>query len=540
MTTTVMCRPLAVLVAFHLAVSVVPANSGSSTLRGSTGISSYPAQDSGPAGETRRGKNDSRSREAKKGTQVNPARPEDSRLSRSPVVSRESRSDLAPESTAQDALDSSAQSDKRKEPPPFDRPPLSGEGAKARPRQQPSSDRAPQGSAERARTQPPPSETRPQADTDIDQPRRSTTTRVEERVERPKERPTLQRPSGSTSRDDAERVERAGGTGPQPVEEGEPIKLDATLVNVSLLISDRSGRFIPRLSERDILIFEDGAKQEIAFFSNEEVPFNVALLLDVSPSVHNSQQEIQNAALEFVRQLRQQDRVMVVSFDRRVNFLTGFTNDRRLLESAIRSVSIGSGTSVYDAVFETVVRRLNQVEGRKALILFSDGEDTTSRQAGYEEAIESVMESDVLVYGLRYPSSSGSVTRSPRNRYPDIQIPIPWPWPRRRGGNLMPGITTPRSVVQSRGRRGRDFMNDVTTAGGGPVYDAQHISDLRGLASRIAQELRYVYIVGYYPTNPLFNGGYRTIRVRVAGRDDLAVRHRRGYNARQMGTRAGS
>lgn len=77
-------------------------------------------------------------------------------------------------------------------------------------------------------------------------------------------------------------------------------------------------------------------------------------------------------------------------------------------------------------------------------------------------------------------------------------------------------------------------MTDVTAAGGGPVYDADQISDLSRLANRIAEELRHVYVISYYPTNSLSNGGFRTIRVRVRGRDELAVRHRRGYNAREV------
>jgi hypothetical protein len=79
-------------------------------------------------------------------------------------------------------------------------------------------------------------------------------------------------------------------------------------------------------------------------------------------------------------------------------------------------------------------------------------------------------------------------------------------------------------------------MKDITEAGGGPVFDAERVSDLSGLASRIADELRHVYVLSYYPKNPLSNGGYRAIRIRVNGRDDIAVRHRRGYNAREMST----
>jgi Mg-chelatase subunit ChlD len=369
-----------------------------------------------------------------------------------------------------------------------------------------------------------------------------------------RQRPELRRPQDSRQQPD--RLPSSGQTPgnertrpndqPPPSADDEPIRLDATLVNISLLVSDRSGRYIPQLSQRDFTLYEDGVQQEIAFFGNEEVPFNVVLLLDMSPSVAGYIDEIHRAAIEFVRQLRQNDRIMVVSFDRTVNFLTDFTSNRRVLENAILSSSTGGGTSVYDAVYLAVQDRLRNIEGRKALILFSDGEDTTSRQADYQEAIDSVTESDVLVYGLRYPSDGGGNIRInpwPRNPIPQIPFPFPWPWPRRRRGpftgtNILDQslIINRATAAQSRSGRGRrgDFMEDVATAGGGPVYDADQVSDIGRLASRIAEELRHVYVVSYYPTNSLINGGYRSIRVRVKGRDDIAVRHRRGYNAQDM------
>jgi len=120
------------------------------------------------------------------------------------------------------------------------------------------------------------------------------------------------------------------------------VRLESTLVNLPLLVSDRSGRYIPQLSARDFALYEDGVQQTIASFGTEEVPFSVALLLDVSPSVQGNIEDIQDAAISFVRQLRNQDRVMVVSFDRRIHYLSDFTSDRRELEWAIRQSHTGS------------------------------------------------------------------------------------------------------------------------------------------------------------------------------------------------------
>lgn len=344
--------------------------------------------------------------------------------------------------------------------------------------------------------------------------------------------------------------QQGSGSQQQPSGEDEVIKLESTLVSLPLLVSDRSGRYIPQLSANDFLLYEDGVQQKIASFGSEEVPFNVVLLLDVSPSVSGSIKEIQDAAIAFTRQLREHDRVMVVSFDRNIHYLSDFTSDRRELEWAIRRASMGGGTSVYDAVYETVDRKLRNIEGRKALILFSDGDDTTSSRASYDDAVNLVSESDVLVYGLRYPGSGGGGGGGgrggiswPRNQIPRLPFPFPFPWPtpKRRGPfNMTDPNSSGSSAVQSwprrRGGGGGDFMKDLTAAGGGPVYDAERISDMSSVAYRIAEELRHVYVISYYPTNPLSRGGYRKVRVSVKNRDDIAVRHRPGYNARPNGS----
>jgi Ca-activated chloride channel family protein len=499
----------------------------------------------------------------------------------------------------------SAQSQPQREPPPFDRPPL---GANGRPAGD-SSARSPDSSPPSSK---PPGQRPSYSGTDSStrgdsrsQPttrsQTSTSTGVQrdrfpesstggdadpERTERSTGAPPeLRRPADSRSRDDgvsqsprppvlrrptdAQRDEGGssdatvgrpsasgqpqGGAGQQQSGgEGDVIKLESTLINLPLLVSDRSGRYVPQLSARDFAIYEDGVEQKIASFGTEEVPFSVALLLDVSPSVQGNIQDIQDAAIAFVRQLRDQDRVMVVSFDRHIHYLSDFTSDRRELEWAIRKANTGSGTSVYDAVYEIVQHKLRNIDGRKALILFSDGEDTTSSRASYDDAVHLVTESDVLVYGLRYPGTGGRggvrVDPWPRSPIPGVQLPFPFPWPfprRRRGPFRLTNLTptgnsaAPSASPQSWPRRnggGRDFMADITAAGGGPVYDAEKIGDMSRVAYRIAEELRHVYVISYYPTNPLSNGGYRSVRVSVKGRDDIAVRHRRGYNAKPNGT----
>lgn len=522
------------------------AASGSSALQEAGRAGQAETGQAEPAASNERARQGSDSTSAAKDQTANPAQQNEAYRAGSSTQAGD-----PPDSDPQDnGLQDRGEPQRRTEPPPFDRPPLTtGRGAQndgvnnapAPSRPQPS---APSASGPPVLRRPPATDSR-NPDSGSYNPSGDRSRNAPPVLHRPSDpRDQSGRPVEPNEQDERQ---SAGQQRPPQGNDDEVLKLEATLVNIPLLVSDRSGRYIPQLSKNDFTLYEDGVQQEIASFGSEEVPFNVALMLDVSPSVQGNVNDIQEAALAFVRQLRSQDRVMIVSFDRSTNFLTDFTSDRRQLEWAIRSVSVGSGTSVYDAVYDTVSRRMRNIEGRKALILFSDGEDTTSSHAGYDDAIGIVGESDVLVYGLRYPGSEGNIQIDPwprnRNRIPDFPFPLPFPWPfpRRRGpftsSHLNGNDYRLNAAPQSRGRRGKghrgggDFMADLTAAGGGPVYDAEQIGDLSRLAGRIADELRHVYVVSYYPTNALSNGGFRAIRVRVKNRDDIAVRHRKGYNA---------
>jgi hypothetical protein len=454
-----------------------------------------------------------------------------------------------------DRTQQSSQSAQRREPPPFDRPPIGSTSRRSDPAASQTARRTSSdvGTSRRSERTDPQKQSRAQTfETEKASPeaRASEPPGLDQEDRGKGERPVLRRPSESVAQDEqnsqsqrpAQQMGLAKRTDAVNSSDDDVVRLESTLVSIPLLVSDRAGRYIPQLSKRDFKLYEDDVEQEIATFANEEVAFNVVLLLDMSPSVSGSVEAIQDACIAFVQQMRSQDRLMVVSFDRRIRYLTGFTNNPRELEYAIRSTRTGSGTSVYDAVYETVGRRLRDVEGRKALILFSDGEDTTSSNASYDDAIEMVRESDVLVYGLRFPPEDfvfRLIDPTLRNPFPQIPIPIPWPLPRRRRGPITmtdplsnPTQPTPSTGAQPQRRRGNgDFMADVATAGGGPVYDAQNVRDFSRLANQIAEELRHIYAISYYPTNKLSNGGYRAVRVRVKGNDSLAVRHRKGYSA---------
>ena len=166
---------------------------------------------------------------------------------------------------------------------------------------------------------------------------------------------------------------------PITLDENGTIKMDTSLVSIPVSVLDRDGKFVPSLKKRDFRLYEDGVEQEIESFNSVETPFHVVLVLDTSNSTMFKLEDIQNAAFAFVKQLRRDDQVMVVSFDSKVRFHSEFTNDYDELRQAIYETRTGGSTKLYEAV-DKVVDRLEPIQGRKAIVRFTDGVDTASRE----------------------------------------------------------------------------------------------------------------------------------------------------------------
>ena len=336
------------------------------------------------------------------------------------------------------------------------------------------------------------------------------------------------------------------------------VKLTATLVNVPLIVSDRGGRYLPDLTKKDFQLFEDDVQQKIEFVSSDEVPFNVALIIDTSGSTTDSDRDIRRAAITFVQQLHENDKVMIVSFASQVHFWTDFTSNRDELIRTIQRINWNGDTKLYDAVYKTVKNEMKNIEGRKAIVLLTDGEDTDSKEYGYHDAIDAAVESGALVYVARYPSTDfsqqGPGGPNGRGRTPGT---YPWPGP----GTTPPIILPPQQDPNSRRRNPKpkkpflnfdsgyelaqgptgpktdkqlghgDFLTDLVDQTGGDMFNATRYTDLQPMMHNIAEELRHVYVVGYYPTNTKLNGRFRRVNVRVVGDSNAVVRCKRGYNA---------
>jgi VWFA-related protein len=321
---------------------------------------------------------------------------------------------------------------------------------------------------------------------------------------------------------------------PPAEDDGEVIKVETNLVTMPVSVLDRDGRFVSGLKQNDFKIFENGVEQKLDYFQSVEMPFTVILLIDVSPSTQFRIEQIQSAASTFINQLRPADRVMVVSFDQDVHVLCPVTNNRYQIRNAIQNLNFGDGTSLFEAVDFIIREQLRRIEGRKAVVLFTDGVDTTSRRANYDSTLYASEEVDALFYPIRYDTSNdGGWGRG-----------NPQPGGGRRGGNVTFGdilgaILMGGSANMGGGRggaggspadyaRGRKYLETLAANSGGREFEAQSIYNLDAAFSGIAEELRRQYSLGYYPETVGKAGERKQIKIRVM-RPGVVVRAKNSY-----------
>ena len=317
----------------------------------------------------------------------------------------------------------------------------------------------------------------------------------------------------------------------------ELIKVDTGLVSIPVRVMDRKNRFIGGLLQQSFKVFENDAEQEIAYFSNESQPFTVALVLDMSYSTTFKIDEIQNAAIAFIAQLRPEDKVLVISFDEETHMLCEATTDRKVIYNAIRQTKIATGTSLYEAVDMTINDRLRSIDGRKAMVLFTDGVDTTSRTSHGTENLRDVLELDALIYPIRYDTFSdvqamknkpiislpGTTPKSPPTMPENNPFPFPMP-----GTGPMIGTPSDKGTTAKEYADAEEYLAQLADRSGGRIYVAGTLGNLTAAFSRIASELREFYSIGYYPKNEVKPGETRKIKVRVE-QENVVVRSRSSY-----------
>jgi VWFA-related protein len=304
----------------------------------------------------------------------------------------------------------------------------------------------------------------------------------------------------------------------------EPIKLNTTLVQVPVVVSEPGGRYVSDLTRDEFSVFEDGVKQTVELFGSVEEPFSVALLLDSSGSTQATLDQIKSAAMAFLDNLRPHDRVMVVSFNDTVEVLCDLTNNKTRLTAAVQSIKSGEFTQVYEAVYTAVWETLHDIPGRKAVIVFSDGIDTASSEISLEDTLDAVIESeDIIVYPIRY------ATREDVERKMETRVKATFP---NDSAAAEAKMEQSRRDLDRAYRGGDEYLQQLADMSGGVVARADKLSDLRPALGRIAEELRHQYLLGYYPTNRQKDDKSRKIAVRVT-RPGVTVRARPAYRLAQ-------
>jgi Ca-activated chloride channel homolog len=344
--------------------------------------------------------------------------------------------------------------------------------------------------------------------------------------------PTLQGSLAATSLDrPVKPVSSTSLDNTEEVSEGDVVRIDTNLVTVPVSVLDRQGRFVSDLLRDQFRVFENSVEQKIAYFEPTEKPFTVALLLDTSGSTFFHLRDIKDAAISFAKQLRPQDRVLIVTFDTLVMLLTEATNDSNVVTEAIeRNAITGFSTRLYDAIDLVIKQRLNKIDGRKAIVVFTDGVDTGSYQATYQSTLHEVEELEALVYPIQYDTTD-FVDAQTRTNTTIITSTI-------RGG-LFPPRSSSQAIYGTPAASGPgtsaaeykladQYLQQLANKTGGRLYQANDPKQLSDAFSKIAEELRHQYSLGYYPQTTLQSGERRQIKVRV-DRQDIAVRARDSY-----------
>jgi VWFA-related protein len=266
---------------------------------------------------------------------------------------------------------------------------------------------------------------------------------------------------------------------------------------MNVTVTDGTTRYVTDLTAEDFNVFEDGVKQDVTFFNRTNLPIALALLLDTSASMESKLTTAQEAAIGFAKKLRPQDLAEVIDFDSRVVVLQTFTGGVADLEQAIRKTSAGGSTSMYNAVYialkdlkKVVAKNVDEIR-RQAIVVLSDGEDTSSLLL--REVRDLAKRSETAIYTI--------------------------------------GLKVDEGASSARGFKEAEFvMRQFAQETGGRAFFPNQATDLNAIYGQIADELSSQYTVGYTSRNQRRDGSWRRIIVRTT-RPNLTARTKQGYFA---------
>lgn len=267
------------------------------------------------------------------------------------------------------------------------------------------------------------------------------------------------------------------------------------LVSLTVTATDGAGRYVRDLGEGDFEIYEDGARQDVSFFTRTNLPLAVSLLLDTSASMEDKMATVQIAATGFLRQLRPEDQAQIIDFDNRVTVTVPFSGNQATLEQGIRSTVAGGSTALYNAIY-IALKELKKVQTRaaadlrrQAIVVLSDGEDTSSL-VSFEEVLEQAKRSETAIYAIALKS---------------------------------------KDYLTTKGYNEADYvLRQLTTQTGGRVFFPTAVDELPEIYRQISEELSSQYALGYSSRNAKRDGRWRRIVVRIT-RPGVLARTKQGY-----------
>ena len=318
------------------------------------------------------------------------------------------------------------------------------------------------------------------------------------------------------------------------------------LINVNATVTDQTGRFVSGLSKDDFHVFDDEQQQPITHFSAERVPVSLGIVLDTSGSMDGEKIVAAKQALErFLMQLLDpEDEVFLYRFDNNPELVEGWTRDKQRISESLGRIHPRGGTALYDAVADAVHMAQQGRNKKKAVIIISDGNDTSSRTDIFAVK-QLIRESEVLVYAIgidattsTYPRWNPPAPSAPYFGQRGRPFPLPFPIPGRRPMPPPPPVPRnppgPNGGGNSRWGNSDDRVNvaalrDITDDSGGRTEIVRSTRDLDPATAGIADELSKQYYLGYSATGPK-DGRWHAIRLEVRN-PSYHVRARRGYVA---------
>lgn len=272
------------------------------------------------------------------------------------------------------------------------------------------------------------------------------------------------------------------------------------LLRFNASITDRNGRAIGGMRERDFTVYENGVERQVINVVPANEPFNLVLLLDVSGSVEERMDFIRKAARDFLNSTSPQDRIAIISFRDDIQMISNFSTDRQMLSRKLDEIDAGGGTALYDAIGYVLADTLKQLRGeRTAIVIMSDGDDNKSF-VPFPAILEATIESGALIYPLYVPSGLIPESSVPK---PEITIdPL-------------------RTRYLTLTTRAEDEARKLASVSGGVYYPIRRLEDLQRAYDEVVMQLRTAYTITY--TSNATPAGNRQVRVRT-NREGSSVR----------------